>query len=452
MVDEVDGSLWKIPLSSKQDTFAPLKLAGEQAAESWEKNFIDSAKDVTAFVSSELLMRISISYGVHVVFQSTHVESFVYGCNINVKSLRGSTRFVWPISFCNHMQHFDTQSALGNFPPMRKETLLFDSSTVKEFDLVTRQRSPRPCSIKGALPVERDDWRTLLSAEDRQFFLCCITSPFIYRNSLNAMTKYVDLVKTLKERNVLRIKHVENMERFQTICGENMKRAVSHEYNSLHPTARLDLVKRGRDWADAELLRNKLVKHGGSGSNASSIPLKANLPGAERAASELSGDLFFCIVENAVDKIMAESNNKEAAARLCNLALVSRQFRNITNACVERKLVDVNNCIGNFVSSGTLQSKNTVLDEFVGGGSMPHMLPYMSFCLFGCSLVALKDCQPSARGFLERRARSKLSQDVCDIRARIGNERRQSATAAPLACPNPPLRVFELVSMKVGLQ
>jgi hypothetical protein len=153
-----------------------------------------------------------------------------------------------------------------------------------------------------------------------------------------------------------------------------------------------------------------------------------------------------------VDKIMAESNNKEAAARLCNLALVSRQFRNITNACVERKLVDVNNCIGNFVSSGTLQSKNTVLDEFVGGGSMPHMLPYMSFCLFGCSLVALKDCQPSARGFLERRARSKLSQDVCDIRARIGNERRQSATAAPLACPNPPLRVFELVSMKVGLQ
>lgn len=416
MFDEADGRLWKIPESSVacvcSDQQIPLF-----PIDKWREYVCEARRDIMAFMSSDVCYRTMGDFGVHVVFegvQSNTEKTYVYTCIVNVQTMR-STRFAWPLSYAGHAHAFSLRndSDLEPFQPISKTAAMSQQQTWQDLQSVGRERMPRPHTILGASPVEGEEWRTILSPGERRFFVDCCTSTTQYRNAAEEFDKFLNGLKCRKENNPVRVLFESNMQRYQAVCQNNMKRDVDMDANSSNCNRIRSVLGDaviGTRWAD-EVGRKRKFAHALAFEESKSTAV---------SFGSLPQEVVELILGRVVDNAICNPDVRLASRDLGRLALTCRQFNRTVFHYSKAKISDAVKCVSFFVETGEARSKEDVLGRFLSLGG-PNVVPYLSYCFFGCSPTTLLDLRCNTlHEFLAKRSASALSCDVCSERAEQG--------------------------------
>ena len=416
MFDEADGRLWKIPESSVVCVCSDQKMP-VFPVEEWREHVCEARRDIMAFMSSDVCYRTMGDFGVHVVFegvQSNTEKAYVYTCIVNVQTMR-STRFVWALSYAGHAHAFSAHDDfdLEMFPPISKTAAMNQQQSWQELEQVGRERMPRPRTILGASPVEGEEWGTILGPGERRFFVDCCTSTTQYRNSTEEFGKFLNGLKCRKEKNPVRVLFESNMQRYQEFCQQNMKRDVDMDANSLNCNRIRSVLGDaviGTKWADAVGRKRKF---------AHALAFEESKPTAVSFGS-LPQEVVELILGRVVDDAICNPDVRLASRDLGRLALTCRQFNRTVFHYSADKISDAVKCVSFFVATGEARSREDVLGRFLSLGG-PNVLPYVSYCFFGCSPTTLLALQRNTlHEFLAKRSASALSCDVCSERAEQG--------------------------------
>ena len=441
-VDEIDGLLWKIPSASAIKIHSTGQLLMD--AEKWG-SFSDAWLDRLAFFSADALGITFRTSKPSIAFVTEHDNkvSFVYTRNVDVEGV-GGARFVWPFSFGMHLLMFSGMGSssggiLAGMPPIQKDTLVraIRGGDVHQFNAIAQQNSPSPRIIRGASLVTPREFASLLRAEDRRFLVECCTSSSVYRNSLDSMKEYTDCIKSTRENHFIRKAFVDNMKRYQIACRESMRESMLKSKFSDDPMVREGprlIAKREREWRERREQQKRT--RGGMGgvllpycSGSDSYPVDAvDAVDAVGIEAVLPADVLHLVVAKVVDDALATADRAVARQAIANLACTNRQFSQITSLVLSKRIENAQRFLGAFVDTGSVEiGLCPRIDDFLEEGRSIQKLPFLSVCLFGCSLTTLMKSPSTLRGFFDACKQSNLSVDVCAARAAVGHDRRPAS-------------------------
>jgi hypothetical protein len=190
------------------------------------------------------------------------------------------------------------------------------------------------------------------------------------------------------------------------------------------------IAKREREWRE----RREQQKRAKGATGSTLLPYSyssvygvhsADAFGASDLESLLPADVLYLVAGKVVDDALATADRRVARQSIANLACINRQFRQMTSIVFSERVESAQRFVSTFVDTGSIDTGSCArIDEFLDQGRSMQKLPFLSVCLFGCSLPTLMKSPSTIPGFFKECSKSKLSVEICTARAAVGHDRR----------------------------